>query len=180
VKQADALELVAVIQAAYPRQPWPNETVALFADELQRLPVERALAAGAIRRMLRERTSEFAPSLAEILRAIAADADAPPAFDAAWSEMGAAASSSNYFRPDEPPGFSHPAIARLASAIGWHTFRMSSMDDHWFRRNAEQLYGQIIEDRVGLLLDHPEALVKSERRELPNEMRALVSGIGDE
>lgn len=181
MKRPDALELVALLQAAYPRHEWPDPTVALFAEELARLAVPREVAHGSIRRMLRERVSDFPPSLAELLQTIAVDADQAPSFDRAWNEMAALATRGSYFHPDEPPAFSHPAITRLALGLGWRNFRMSNTDDQFFRRSAERLYGAILEDRIAGLLDEPAALAAMrEERELPAPMRELVSGIGGE
>lgn len=182
MKSSDARELVALVQAAFPRQPWPAETVALFSDELARLP-DREHATRAIRSMIRERTSEWAPSIAEILRAVVDEMDESPSFSSAWAEMEAKASDGDYFKPNVPPAFSHPAITRLAALIGWQNFTDSSEGDTYFRHTAERIYADVVEHRHALALDAPEMareLLSGNEPDVDPVFRELIAGISDD
>lgn len=178
MKTSDAAELVAVIQAAYPRQAWPNPTVSLYADELARLPLEPEPAASAIRGMIRERTSEWAPTIGEIVQHLIADVDAAPSFDEAWAEMLRKASSGNYFRPEEAPAMSHPAVDALARLIGWRNFTTAPVADGFFRRQAERVYGGVLSDRTRLVLDSPERIRALGTGEIDPHVRALAGKVG--
>lgn len=178
MKHSDALDLVAVIQAAYPRQPWPDPTVNLYADELARFPLEPEAATALIRAMIRERSSEWAPSIGEIVQHLIAAMDGAPSFDEAWAELARKASNGNYFRPDEAPAFSHPAIDALARLIGWRTFTGAPASDAFLRRSAERVYGGVLEDRTRIALTSPERIRALGRGDVPAEMHELVEGIG--
>lgn len=183
MRESDALEIMAVVQAAYPRQPWPTSTVKLFASELMRLEVDPQRAAAAVLRRLRERSSEWAPTHSELLDAIVTAMDGAPSFEAAWAEMRANASAGDYFRPDRLPPLSHPAVERLAELIGWATFCRSHTDDAFLKRNAERIYATVRADRASAALEHPtklhELLGPRSVGELPEPVRELVSGIGE-
>lgn len=175
---SDAVDLVADVQAAYPRQPWPDETVNLYASELARLPLEPEPAVAAIRAMIRSRTSEWAPTIGEIVQYLVAQADAAPSFDEAWAEMVSKASSGNYFRPDEAPVMSHPAVDALARLIGWSTFRTASVADDFFRRQAAKVYAGVLEDRTRVALDSPERIRALGTGEVDPRVRELAGRIG--
>jgi hypothetical protein len=180
VKRSEAAKLVALIQAAYPRNPWPDETVALLIDELAALELGQAAVTSAIRTMLRTRHSEFAPSLGEILGSIVEQLDVAPGFADAWREMESKASSGDYFHPDDPPLFTHPAIDRLARSIGWQTFTNSEPGDPFMRQRAERIYQAAVQDRRTLALGAPSRAAELLKGDVPDDIRELVSGIGED
>ena len=178
MKLSDALALVADIQAAFPRQPWPEPTVNLYASELARLPLEPDAATAAIRSMIRSRTSEWAPTIGEIVQHLIERADAAPSFDEAWAEMVSKASSGPYFRPNEAPAMSHPAVDALARLIGWSTFRTASSTDDFFRRQGAKVYAGVLTDRRQAALDSPERIRALGTGEVDPHVRALAGKIG--
>lgn len=178
MKLSEGTKLVAVIQAAYPRQPWPDPTVSLYADELARLPLEPERAHALVRQMIRERQSEWAPTIGEIVQHLIASLDAAPPFDAAWAEMISKASAGSYFRPDEPPAFSHPAIETFARFLGWRAFCLASPLDGFYRRQAAKLYAEVCEQRTKIALRSPEMVRALGPGDVSPEVRALAEGIG--
>lgn len=187
MKPSTARDLIALVQAAYPRQPWPAPTVSLYAEELARLPVADKQAVEAIRRLLRSRSSEWPPTIAEILGELIGTADGAPAFAAAWAEMTGSAADGDYFAPDVPPAFSHPAVTELAIAVGWRVFAVSTVGDTYFRHQAEQLYQAVIADRTNRVLAAPEHMAEllagfavDVTVALTEPLRELVEQVGEQ
>lgn len=85
--ELEALKLVKIVQSAYPRQEFPEDTVRVYVMSLVDLPTE--LATRAVMELIR--TSKWVPTIAEI-RQRATEIGCPmPAADEAWAEVQRAA-----------------------------------------------------------------------------------------
>lgn len=176
MRKSDALAVVALIQAAYPRHPWPEPTVGLFASELERF--DRAPTEQAVRAILRVRTNEFPPSVGELLSGLVREGGELPSFGEAWAEMSSKASVGD---PVTPPSFSHVVVDELARQIRWERFRMSSRDDTYFEYAARQRYDEICERELhDISLGLPTLADRAEMRRLAEGkgVGELVQGIG--
>lgn len=106
-----ALEIMAYLKAAYPRQEVTRETIAVYADSL------RTLDAKTVREAVRTHvaTQPFFPAISEILKPIAeAQVGAAPA-EQAWLEvMRAIARWGRY----QPWAFDNPVVGAAVDALG--------------------------------------------------------------
>lgn len=110
--KAEALRLVAMLRAAWPRQEVGQDTAEVYAGMLGDLPFEEAKAA--VTRLVQ--TSRFFPTIAEIRERVAetrCDLDPP---EMAWGEVQNAIRSIGSYHQ---PLFANPAIQHAVNAIGW-------------------------------------------------------------
>jgi hypothetical protein len=112
---ADALDILAVLQDAYPRQELRDGTITLYVDNLTDLDHE----AGKQACLSLIRTRTFFPSVAEIREAVAVATLAIPAAEMAWHEVCGAVKA--YDEHDDAcrwPKFTHPLIAQVLGDLG--------------------------------------------------------------
>lgn len=83
---ADAIELVEMLAAAFPKQPLPPQTIAVYARMLRDL--DRVAVESAIIGLMA--TATFFPAIAEIRKAVAEAANDIPDWEVAWDEVTAA------------------------------------------------------------------------------------------
>lgn len=81
--ELEALKLVKIIQSAYPRQEFPEDTVRIYALSLADLPAK--LGQQAVMELVR--TSKWTPTIAEIRQRAAEIGRPMPAADEAWAEV---------------------------------------------------------------------------------------------
>lgn len=175
--ERQARDIVALIQAAYPRHPWPQSTVAFFASELQRAG-EFEVVVGVVRSMLRTRAGDFPPALSELLGAIADASTGIPSFEYALMALREAAVTCDYFS-SEPPQDLHPAARELGRQLGWEDFRFGDhVGDTYYEHTARQRYEQIVLHARSRVVEGLPAWESP--AELPSEVRGLVEGIGEE
>jgi len=118
MKTSEAQKLVAVLKAAYPRQPIPPETTRLYAAQLVDLPAD--IVERAVRDLIA--TTAYFPAIAEIRRRAAElQLDAPPAWRA-WEQVeencrAASRHAGGVWEPYQPR-WSHPLIERVVRLLG--------------------------------------------------------------
>lgn len=111
--ELEALKLVKIIQSAYPRQEFPEDTVRIYALSLADLPAK--LGQQAVMELIR--TSKWTPTIAEIRQRAAEIGRPMPAVDEAWSEAQRAARG---FKPGVlmDVHWSTDEVAEAVAAIG--------------------------------------------------------------
>lgn len=112
MKESEVSRLVQMLKAAYPRQPLPTDTLAVysaFLSDLEREPGEEAVRTAIA-------TLKFFPTIAEIRELATARRVSLPNTTDAWGEVLRVVGSTGRYRL---PKFTHPAIARVVDAMGW-------------------------------------------------------------
>lgn len=108
----EAMKLVALLKAGWPRQELGAETISLYADMLKDIPLAEAQAA--VQRIVQ--TSKWFPTIAEIREQVAEARCALDPPELAWGEVQRAISSVGAYHQ---PLFDNPAIQRAVNAMGW-------------------------------------------------------------
>lgn len=114
----EAVTLVGMLSAAYPKYEITRPTIRLYEDFLQDLPFDLARAAVA----KHITTSTFFPTVAELREAALSMTDTAPVAADAWTEVLNEIARVGMY---DKPNFSHPAIEKTVKAIGWRNLCMS-------------------------------------------------------
>lgn len=170
--EAQAVALVAVLQAAYPRQELREETIRLYAAMLRDL--EFVSAEQAVKRIIA--SSPYWPAIAEIRNAVAEAETGLPSPEEAWEEVRRAVRDvGSYGRPQ----WSNPVLARAVESIGWLQICLSEqpgVERAHFLRVYESLRSRaVLERNVAPLLNGER---RGEALPLADVLPALVAGDG--
>lgn len=136
--------VLAYIEACWPRQPIRDEVAALWWTDLGQLDQGTLLAAV---RALYRTGREFAPNSAHILGEIASQTIGAPPFGAAWSAITNAISahgSRNTERVLQRLTAVHPAVAELASEVGLRQLGLADEGDTTMHAQARERYAAIL------------------------------------
>lgn len=150
---SEAVKLVGMLKAAYPRAEINAETTRIYCEMLADLDASEAT--NAVKHLLA--TSKFFPSIAEIRAMLATRQEQLPASEAAWGEVRKAISSQGRYRT---PQFSHPAISHTVDVIGWETICSSEAIGveraHFLRCYEDYCARHVQAAQLGRLLPTPE------------------------
>lgn len=139
----EALQLVAMLEAAYPAAKITDETAMLYAHFLADLDPDVAKAA--VARVIS--TSTFWPSIAELRKAAAELQDRLPEPEEAWEEV---LREANRCGDWDTPRFSHPLIERAVRAVGFRAIQYSEalgVERAHFLRVYEALRTRAMQER---------------------------------
>lgn len=114
----DAVALVGMLFAAYPRFEAPKATIQLYQQFLTDLDVNIAKAA-IVKHIT---TSKYFPTIAEVRDAVISLTNTVPCAADAWSE---ALKQISVVGTSGIPKFSHQAVQKAVKAIGWRNICMS-------------------------------------------------------
>jgi hypothetical protein len=115
MNSAESLKVMAYLKAMFPRQELGADTIAGYGDAFRAVPFLDAMVAA----RKHVATSTFFPSVAELLKLVAAArVDAPPV-EVAWAEVIGAIRAYGRYRE---PVWSHPLVAAAVGSMGWLTF----------------------------------------------------------
>jgi len=149
MRASDAEKLVAVLKAAYPRQPIPPETARLYAAQLINLPAD--LVELAVRDLIA--TTPYFPAIADIRRRVAELQLGAPSAWQAWEEVEqqCRAASQHEGGVWEPyrPRWSHPLVERVVRLMGgfWQLYESErlSIERAQFLRLYEQARSEVVQ-----------------------------------
>lgn len=156
--RAEALKLVKVLEAAYPRGEFTRERAEVYIRFLE--PLDYRAANAAVAQLIA--TSRYLPTIAEIRETVARMTAGIPEPEEALEEVVEAARRGRY-------EFSHPAIRKAVDALGWEYIQYSEDPGVW-RSQFLRLYGPIRERALikhqtdGLLPAHNGATALPEGR----------------
>ena len=151
-------EIVRFLSAAYPSWQVTAGTISVWHGLLESCDYSDVKMAA----MALVRTSTFAPSIAQILREIAEEAQAvAPTYGDAWAEVRRAIWTEGFNTRD----WTHRAIAEAVEAIGWYEIRKSDNQDTT-RAQFRDIYKDIAARMDKQVLTSPNALGYSERRQI--------------
>ena len=149
MKASEAQKLVAVLKAAYPRQPIPPETTRLYAAQLVDLPAD------AVERAVRDliASSPYFPTLADIRRRVAELQLGAPSAWQAWEEVEQQCRAASHHGGGvwEPyrPRWSHPLVERVVKLMGgfWQLYESErlSVERAQFLRLYEQARSEAVQ-----------------------------------
>jgi hypothetical protein len=122
---------IAILRDAYPRQDFPDRSVALYAHELADLDDDEVTAA--VRRLIRR--SEWLPSIAEIRRDVAEARAGLPSEGEAWQMVKAG----TYRLPPEVAGALHDVGGRWAVRTGHETHTRRAFIEAYRQRRTDTL-----------------------------------------
>lgn len=146
--RADAAELVAILDAAYPKKA-PPATLLFFEGQLMKLEREPGFAAIEAH-VLRSR---FFPTLAELVEAAS---PAPGIALEQWGAVCEAIQRVGVYRP--PPPFGDPVTRHCVEVMGWKLL-CKSPNDAADRARFCELYGQVASrDRLELRAGRPRSI----------------------
>lgn len=164
--RSEAIKLVTLLKAAFPRQEMREETLAVYVDALADLDAD--LAARAVKACVGD--LKFLPSIAEI-RERACPSSGLPSGAEAWEEVPRMISRYGWSQPR----FENPASQAATDAIGWQTIGMSECigveRGHWIRAYEsakerilrEERHGRYVPALPGVSGGHPPRLPPSTR-----------------
>ena len=147
MKASEAQKLVAVLKAAYPRQPIPPETTRLYAAQLVDLPAEAV--GQAVHDLIA--SSPYFPAIAEIRRRVAELQLGAPSAWQAWEEVeqqcrAASQHKGGVWEPYQPQ-WSHPLVERVVRLVGgfWQLYdsQRLSIERAQFLRLYEQARSEL-------------------------------------
>lgn len=130
----EALKLLVVLTAAYPRQEIGDPTAALYVKFMADLDYHATEVA--IARHIA--TEKFFPAIAEIREAVVNVTNPLPSAAEAWRETLRAVYDVGIYKG--PPKFSHPAVDKAVDTIGWREICMSEVGDPAIRAHFMQVY----------------------------------------
>lgn len=110
--KGEAMKLMAILRAAWPRQEVGMDTAEVYAGMLSDIPFDEGKAA--VTKLVQ--TTKFFPTVAEILEQVAesrCELDSP---EMAWGEVQKAIAKVGSYHQ---PLFENPEIQRAVNAIGW-------------------------------------------------------------
>lgn len=150
-------QLLAVLQGAYPRTEFSDDTIDVYTAMLSDLDFKAAQVA--VRQLIA--TSKWLPTIAEIRRAVMDLVDPLPSTEDAWIEVMQQARAYN-LHSGRFPEFSHPVVAKAADAVGWHALCYTdniAMLASQFRRAYESIRESAMESRqAGTMLQERPTL----------------------
>jgi hypothetical protein len=149
MKASEAQKLVAVLKAAYPRQPIPPETTRLYAAQLVDLPAD------AVQQAVRDliASSPYFPTLADIRKRVAELQLGAPSAWQAWEEVeqqcqAASRHEGGIWEPYRPR-WSHPLVERAVKLMGgfWQLYdsQRLSIERAQFLRLYEQARSEAVQ-----------------------------------
>lgn len=112
MNKGEAVKLISMLRAAWPRQEVLPETAEVYAAMLADLPFEEAKAA--VTRLVQ--TSKWFPAISEIRERVAESRCALDPPELAWGEVQKAISRVGAYHQ---PLFENPAVQCAVNAIGW-------------------------------------------------------------
>ena len=150
---AETGKLIAILKAAYPRQPVEDATASVYATMLEDLDPRAAVEA--VQRHIA--TCTYFPSIAEIRKGAAEKSCGAPTAAEAWDEVLRAVS--RYGR-NRAPKWSHVAVENAVNGVGWQAICDSSdqMADraHFFKLYSETRTAAVTEENVRPMLEQAE------------------------
>lgn len=161
----EAIALVGMLFAAYPKFEVPKETIQLYQQFM--LDLDADLAKAAVVRHIA--TSKYFPTIAELRDAVMSFDNIPNASDA-WAEvLQQLRAVGSYGRPK----FSHPVVKKAVDAIGWTSLCWSEqigVERAHFIKIYETYRGREVEnakiipvlERLGLKMPDMPALPEGE------------------
>ena len=118
MNRPEALALLEVLQAAYPRQEVTPTLANLYCSMLADIDAEAAVKAV----LVHIATNPYLPAISEIRSLVAESAAGVPDADQAWAEV---LSEVRRVGSYGVPKFSHPAIAACVEGVGWRCICLS-------------------------------------------------------
>lgn len=114
--ERDCLEMFALLEAAYPKEPMTDEQLTLYTELL--LPYEIGRVRDAV--LIHIQTSPWFPRISDIVGRVTKHEQLDA--DEAWGEVLTQIRKVGYYRT---PEWSHPALADAIQAMGWQDLCMS-------------------------------------------------------
>lgn len=131
MRRVEALKLVKVLEAAFPRGEFTEERAEVYAKFLE--PLDYRAANKAVAHLIA--TSRYLPTIAEIRETVARLTSGIPEPEEALEEVVRAAQAGRY-------EFSHPAVRKAVDALGWDYIQRCEEPGVW-RSQFLRLYGPI-------------------------------------
>lgn len=181
MKRNEAIKLIAVLEAAYPRDPVTDARQELYAQMLGDLDAADAVAA--VKRVIAR--CKWFPTIAEIREEYARAALQAPTADEAWELVLREVRRIGSYHA---PTFADERVAAAVRSIGWQNICASTRPG--FERAAfVRAYGGLVERELAAWQAPPEARTADERRRLgsgaatiaddPMQLATLVLGEGE-
>jgi len=168
--ELEALKIVKILQSAYPRQEFPEDTVRVYAMSLADLPV--ALGQRAVMELIR--SSKWVPTIAEI-RQRAAEIGCPmPAADEAWAEAQKAARNFSPGVPMDLQWSSDLVAEAVAMTGGMWGIAMSPRPDA-VQRQFVEVYNSLRDRHIKRLQVEPGLLAEVAARS-PKQLKGSTRG----
>lgn len=120
MKLSEAVRIVSRLQAAYPRQEYPDSTAEIYAGALLDLEAEDVEHAA----VYLVRTSKWFPTISEIRERVAEDRADLPEPEMAWAEVREAIG--RYGLDQTRPAWSCAEIGDAVRVLGWRTLCTST------------------------------------------------------
>lgn len=172
MKKTETVQLLAVVNAAFPNMQVTEATVKLWHELLGDLDFNLAIAA--TKKLILE--SSYPPTIADI-RKRAAEIMTPQEIDAAeaWGEVERAIRKYGYYCESEALESMSPQVARVVRYIGWREICLSE-EPGVVRGQFLKMYQQVSEREQKMRL-LPQSL-RDEIQKLAGHMKFITGGSG--